>query len=500
MGNNNSQDLARKKIVWIDQNVNSEENKSYLKLISEYTIYPEKTVKQGLEIIKKEAEKSYADRPFIIYVIISGRRAEEFFTEYGKIYNDLPIVCATIVFCMDKKLHSSKPYFNDPFLNPGKVVTTFDEVKEYINKDQTGWSNILNNSLPNNIEAEGNEYGFTFRLPEKQEDIFCPILLGKLINNSLIKKEDIKKFQSFIYGYKDPIMCKLVNPSQEKLIDIPYSILSKFFIALYTYENVKAFYRDMNRLLTKGKFDYYRTFIFLIYTNLNKKILNSFSNKDLYRGGQFTTKELNRIKKYLVENKNNKNKEFPIATLSSNNFLSFSKNKKKALEFMNNSNLKNGNTKVLFKVSEKEIKNDFFISNVIVGNNSYFPNEEEILFLPLSCFEVKSIKKKATYTIVNLSYLDSYQKAIEEKIKNTKTEELQDYLERVLSSSSTEEIIKLMGNNELRESFNDYISKQRECPFEMKKITINTGYIPKHNKPNFDPLAEAPMKGFSNYF
>ena len=57
--------------------------------------------------------------------------AEKFFDNYNS-FSYITIIASTIVFCDDINLHSSKPYANDLYLNPGGIVNTFEEVIEYI--------------------------------------------------------------------------------------------------------------------------------------------------------------------------------------------------------------------------------------------------------------------------------------------------------------------------------------------------------------------------------
>lgn len=78
----------------------------------------------------------------LIYVIISGNLAEEFFKEYIKIVNgtDIKVICATIVFCSNVDFHKSKPYYMDPFLNPRGVTNDFMTIINYTTSDECNWS------------------------------------------------------------------------------------------------------------------------------------------------------------------------------------------------------------------------------------------------------------------------------------------------------------------------------------------------------------------------
>ena len=118
-------------IFWIDKNIKTEENQNYLKeLQKEFPSYKKETFDsiENLEYFLKKEKKEY-DFKFI-YIIISGSLAEKFFNSYN-IFDYTTIIAATIVFCGNKSFHSSKPYANDLYLNPGGVVNNFDEVIEY---------------------------------------------------------------------------------------------------------------------------------------------------------------------------------------------------------------------------------------------------------------------------------------------------------------------------------------------------------------------------------
>ena len=41
-----------------------------------------------------------------------------------------------IIFCFNRKYHELKKYANDPFYNPGGVVTEFEEVIHFLKMDK----------------------------------------------------------------------------------------------------------------------------------------------------------------------------------------------------------------------------------------------------------------------------------------------------------------------------------------------------------------------------
>ena len=75
------------------------------------------------------------------------------------------IIASSIVFCDDINQHSSKPYANDLYLNPGGIVNTFEEVIEYIhNPNDRLWHHLLSikeNSI--NIPILQDKSGNVFR-------------------------------------------------------------------------------------------------------------------------------------------------------------------------------------------------------------------------------------------------------------------------------------------------------------------------------------------------
>jgi hypothetical protein len=75
----------KKKVIWIDQNIDNDENKytyeEFTNSLPEFDIIKCKSVKETFDFI----EKNYEDYKFkLFYVIVSGSLSEEFFNEYVK--------------------------------------------------------------------------------------------------------------------------------------------------------------------------------------------------------------------------------------------------------------------------------------------------------------------------------------------------------------------------------------------------------------------------------
>ena len=84
-------------------------------------------------------------------------------------------------------------------------------------------------------------------------------------------------------------MKRFLKPSEEKNIYILYNILAKYYLHLYTLES--DFFRNLNKELSKGNFDKYKQYIFILYAALNKGYFRSCSDCKLYRGGTLSEEE-----------------------------------------------------------------------------------------------------------------------------------------------------------------------------------------------------------------
>ena len=144
-----------KRIIWIDENVDSNENKIFLEMfeggIKNAKFYLKKSVAEAFYLIKNHRETIMGNRSVkifhfrLFYVIVSGSLSNEFFTEYVKITKELGIISANIIFCSDIDKHRRNAYYLDDFLNSGKVYNeeSIDKIIDYINKDECPFLNEL---------------------------------------------------------------------------------------------------------------------------------------------------------------------------------------------------------------------------------------------------------------------------------------------------------------------------------------------------------------------
>ena len=326
MGNTQSLNYEKETILWLDKYVKDNENKKtyeyYSKLLVTYNFICFSSIKDLFKFIKKNM--NYFEF-HLFYIVVSGSLAEEFYRKYVKFTEKYNIIAAITVYCLCQSYHETKPYFKDKFLNSGGITDEFEYVLSYIMKDECQWKYLTTN-YKEYIPAE-EAYGDAFMYIDtsKEYELALPILIGRLINSSLIENGEIEKFQNLLLSRycKSYINLHLIKPSGKKNMKIPLHILIKFWIKLYTEEG--PFYNDINRDLSNEKFDDYHPFIFLLYDSISKGFIKSYKKKKLSK------KEFeNMFSEEKIINNNQK------AIYYSKKILSFSKSKKKALEFLHN--------------------------------------------------------------------------------------------------------------------------------------------------------------------
>ena len=489
MGNDIEIDEKKETIIWIDSNVFNSENtityKNCLPIFINFNFIRFSSVAKAIDCIKDKKYKKFFEFR-LLYAIVSGSLAEKFFNIYVQISEKRNIVIATSVYCFDQKFHETKPYFRDRFLNTGKITYIFDEIVDYILTDECEW-----NKIPQRYQKyipKEKSYGnnFTNVNTNNYYELALPILVGTLINASFLEKEDITNFQNLLLSrYSNTIDDPnnyLIKPSGNKNMNIPLHLIAKFLLRLYTLPSPK-FYQDLNKDLTNDKFDDYHPFIFLLYDALNKGNLKSYKEKNLYRGCKLSDAEFQDMK-----NNFEKSKKDPSikAIYYAKNFLSFSKEKSKAKEFLEN---KDGCTAILFTLQKPKNQN-FFVSNIDIETFSTVEEEKEVLFLPLSCFEITEISSKtytnsvmSKYIKVRLKYLEDYENEIKEQIELIKNSEaaINEFFTNSLKSKFGEDVQKFYNKKDkLAIRYCNYINATPNNNFFLNKI--GTGFIHKINK------------------
>ena len=389
----------QKNVVWIDQNNDGPENKRYLQICSEvlknFSFTLVTSVKEGYECLSKFKFK-------LVYVILSGRLAEEFLDIYEENLQKLDIITLNIIFCFNGKFHETKKYANDPFYNPGGVVTEFEKVIEFLKKDEK--YNIYKINPQKNIYNKDIIHDVFMFVENKIENISFPIILKKF-SSYFIKEEDLEKFKRFlILNYYKEFCRKEVIDFLNPRIKIPYYFFSKIFVRLYCMES--NFYKDLANSLLNNNYSDFKVFIFTLYNGLDRKVLNDVHNVPLYRGQRISIDEYKKI-----VNSN--------SLVLTRKFLSFSKDKHVAEYFLDNSNNQSNMKKVLFIVNPLDESKDTRVTNIDIKKFSYFSGEEEVLFLPFSGFEISHEKKIKDY--IDARSKDKVENFLKSLIKESKS-------------------------------------------------------------------------------
>ena len=362
---------------------------------------------------------------------------------------------ATIIYTSKANISNleKNPFYGDPYLNHGKYGNSISSLVDYIKSIQSPY--YVTESIPykNEVHTRNQisrdlEFGAQFTCLNNLEEMAYPILICKCINWSLIEKDAFENMQKYlIKNY--PNLKQFIKPSQEKDILIPFNVLAKYYLYLYTLES--SFYKDLNKDLEKGKFDKYRIYIYLLYSCLNKGLLKGYNETNLYRGGILSKAEFSDLmEKYEKINSNIKISFF------SKRFLSFSKKEEVANQFLEIAiNKKYEGIYVKFIIEENKRMNNY-CTNIDLDKFkvSEFNEEEEVLFLPFSCFEVINIKNEKylenEIKVIKLKYLNEYEEKINVKYlellnnKQKYEQEIDIFIQKAFNSNFSKELSKCL--------------------------------------------------------
>ena len=461
------------KAVWIDQNINNQENKNYkikLSRIIGLSIKPYDNTINALEYLK-----SLKFNP--VFIIISGRLYTEFIIYFKNNINKF-IICPTIIiFTSNKKQfyeynrNNKLDIVDHPFYTH-YVADSYNDLKESILSTNNElyqlkdvfpllFKKIIKISSENeekiiNIdytkqEIEKEEIQLNFEYVPDRNHLILPLFMSDFTKD--ITEDEIDKFNKYLINkYTNKEIIKLITQLIRNK-QVPVEIISKFWVRAYTAQS--EFYKDMNKELRENKISKYLTYILVMYKAVN---LNSFSfnpsDGKLYRGTFFSKEEIERLKDYINKKKR---RYLPAAIIYSRSFFSFSLNPSVAERFEKNVTL-------IINDFRDEVKGMASISEF-----SFFENESEILVFPLSCFEIKNIEDRdGNKYYINLDYLDKYEKLFEgEKMKDPVNLIPKDSLltNQILSSNILDESYQ----NEIS---GNYINLKYKVSAKGKKIRI----------------------------
>ena len=400
-------------VIWINRDLNSEENRKYFEELNNLISLNIRTFENldmaidYLKYIQFQETK----------IIINGELYPEFVKKFKENIIDMCIAPKIIIFTKNKERFNdnNKNYNKELFYNFGGVVDTFQEVIKFIKNE--------------NVLIKTDDAQLTFEYIDKKEKLLLPLFFKTLIDKT--SNENINEYTSNLYddySEKNKDIKNLLG-SIKNITNIPIEILSKYYARLYTAES--DFYKKMNKDLGSKdvkNVEKHLPFIKTLYEGVKLKSLPLANNNILYRGSKISNEEIEKIKKYIKDKKEG----LPSSIVFCKSFLSFSKIKQRAYEFLkigsnkinninNNNNAqidKNINlSKVLF-ILEKDDKIEYDLStHGDIEKISFHPYEKEVLFFPFSSFEIKDIKQKNIRNEdiyeIKLKYLGKYLKDIE---------------------------------------------------------------------------------------
>ena len=184
--------------------------------------------------------------------------------------------------------------------------------------------------------------------------------------------------------------------------------------------------------------------------------------------------------------------------------MSFSKDYSQIFKFANN--IYPNKVRVIFTINPPKYKNKIYFSNIDVDsyNLSAHPEEKEVLFLPLSCFEIEDYKKTGELDYeITLNYLDKYYDQLNNNISLMKKQDvMQTFYEKVLESPFSENVVECL------EDYHNIFNNTKDfflARTSVENVNLNNNkIIPKlpHDKliPQFNENAsmEGIPSGFSN--
>ena len=445
-------------LVWIDQNVNNEENSIYKKQINE--------ILQNIKIYSFEKVSNAITRLKEIkfnktLIICSGRDYPEYIKIFTKEINKFMICPKTIIFTSNKFAYLNRNEkntdlkINNAFYNPGGVEDDFIEILKFIENEidkkilLTKSLQIINNQIKlenelkiPQIDAKENEdkIQYNFECISEKNQLIAPIYFLDYMKEP--DGREVKKFNYYIREKYSKDICILNIFSQLIECDqIPNEIVSKFWLRAFTFE--ENFYKEMNKDLRLGIINnYYAVYIQMMYEGVKKNWFSFKPENRLYRGTYFSKEEITLYENYL----NSKDKNLLGIIVYSKSFLSFSLEKKVAMKFKINT---------LLIIEEFKEEQNLCSACADISKFSYIPEENEILFFPFSSFEFKKIKKKKeNYYKIYLGYLGKYKKLFEGENKKDLILKIRDskYAEDIFSSNLVEEEYQSLFNKRSKEN------------------------------------------------
>jgi len=285
-----------------------------------------------------------------------------------------------------------------------KEVSTFDEYY----KDFKSTLSLFGNKSEGIIENEKQELNENeLEAGWEMNDKIDEKVMSKMVSELTLGQKTVGSLHFYTYsfykekGYSNLYWdkyCKLFGASS-KYLNIFDVCFGKNLLKAYTLQTQPPFYKMLNDAFRGGnpeKISKFRAFFVMLHDLVRKNLLLQYTGT-VFRGTYFNEKLLANLK---IGSKF-------VSTM----FTSTSKNPTVAYEFANK-----GNKNVILEIE----LNDKAYSNVDIHKEecSILPEEQEVLLLPFSSFEVKRIFKEGKFTYITLIELIPDEKNNGDNIKS----------------------------------------------------------------------------------
>ena len=459
---NKEERLENEKIyIWIDPDIENEQNKLHYKaLFEEKNIDCKKydNIDDGFDFLNKE-ENNFKS----IVIIISGKLFIDLYYRIKKNIDSIKFSPTIVVFTEKVNFFINHLKMNNIYY----INDLFDTKLIFTNQIQ------LNDYIEHKI-IKGKD--LSFEIIESPEQLIIPTYYPYLLED--VNRPEIDYFNSFLLkNFLPPteeeirgsnsnavIQLKKGNGKIQKLISqinnvkTAKEIIIKYWLKIYCLQS--DFYGEINKSLRNkdNQAYFYHPFIKLCYEGIKKGFLKSY-NKEIYRCSKISKVEFYEINEY--RKRNQKENGYPNIIVFSRSFLSFSSDINKARKFRGSTDLTYSILYIIEEIKDmQKFKNKIFNAN-LEKYSDY--NEKEVLVFPFTCFEIVAIdeikKDKIDYQI-KLKYLGNY---FDDKDNN-----LNNYLDRIPFSNYYEELIE-RNILKVHNYFSNWIEKET-IEMEAKKM------------------------------
>ena len=217
-------------MIWIDKNVDNNENKKYKeKMINnfKYKFYGFDSVSKAIDTLKKIE--------FVeTYIICSGKAYIKFIKKFIENINEFMICPKIIIFTSDKKKYlemnqnNNDLFLNHSFYNSGGIEDNYEEIEKLLknknsfNKNNSNGNDELNSYIKLN-KNNGKSANFNIEYISHKNYLIVPIYLSFYIRKP--EKKQIQQFNKYMlekYSNKIEIvnLFKQINDMKEILNEI----------------------------------------------------------------------------------------------------------------------------------------------------------------------------------------------------------------------------------------------------------------------------------------